>query len=235
MKLKYPDLPVYYTADTHIYHSNIILYCNRREFMSASEKEMADVWYEGHDREKKPRISRETVARHDLAIIDLINAQVPEEAILVIAGDFCWGGFEVMKRYREAIRCKYIHLIWGNHDYEYASDEEINSLFTWSDQKVTVVVPGHTKAQRRAGDVVLCHEAMWIWDGRHKGSRHYYGHSHARAEDELDKIAPGRFSMDVGVDNAYRLVGQYRPFSDTELEIIMSKRPGFGLLRKDHG
>jgi len=35
---------------------------------------------------------------------------------------------------------------------------------------------------------------------------------------------PGRFSMDVGVDAAFQLFGEYRPFSLDEIENVMSKR-----------
>ena len=37
------------------------------------------------------------------------------------------------------------------------------------------------------------------------------------AEARLDKIMPCRRSMDVGVDNAYWLLGEWRPFSIDEI------------------
>ena len=33
--------------------------------------------------------------------------------------------------------------------------------------------------------------------------------------------------MDVGVDNAFRILGEYRPFSFREIASIMESRPGF--------
>jgi hypothetical protein len=58
-----------------------------------------------------------------------------------------------------------------------------------------------------------------IWEGSHKGYWHLYGHSHSSAEHwEIGK------SMDVGVDNAYRLLGEYRPFSLEEVGKFMSQR-----------
>lgn len=232
MKLYYPrDLEWCATADPHLGHGNILLYCRRYEFMSQQERELADAWYgDGEPRDRKPHLSRDTIRRHDDGIIANINATVPVDAILAIVGDFCWGPdddvrfHEVAKRYREAIKCKHVHLIFGNHDRRCMAD-----LFTWVNEKVTVVVRGHNTQQwRRADHIVLDHEAKWFWDGRHKGSRHYYGHTHARGEEELDRLAPGRFSMDVGIDNARRILGQYRPFKDSELEAIMTKRTGFG-------
>ena len=46
-----------------------------------------------------------------------------------------------------------------------------------------------------------------------------YGHSH----DSLEYEAWGK-SMDVGVDAAFRILGQYRPFSYEEIKAIMDKR-----------
>jgi hypothetical protein len=54
-----------------------------------------------------------------------------------------------------------------------------------------------------------------------------YGHAHGSAEEWMDFYMPGRLSMDVGVDNAYRVLGEYRPFSFPEISSIMKSRRGF--------
>lgn len=234
MKLYYPqNHPVAYSADLHLGHGNIILYCLRKEFMTPAECEMADAWYgDGKPREKKPKMSRETIQRHDEAIIANINTIVPHDGILAIVGDFSMmQDRDVIRRYRERITSQFIHLVLGNHDLPNVTD-----IFQWVDQKRTVVVSGHdTSCFGLASHVVLDHEAHWFWDGRHKGSRHYYGHTHAMGEEELDRLAPGRFSIDVGVDNAMRLLGERRPFKDVELEAIMTKRSGFGAYIRERG
>ncbi len=38
---------------------------------------------------------------------------------------------------------------------------------------------------------------------------------------------PGHLSMDVGIDNANLIVGDYRPFSFEEISQIMTQRKGF--------
>lgn len=116
-----------------------------------------------------------------------------------------------------------MYLVYGNHD-----ELAIGKLFKRAWLKQTVKIQGYR--------CVLNHEAMAIWDGRHHGNYHFYGHSHARAEEWLDSIMPGRFSIDVGVDNAFRLFGEYRPF-DFETDILpdFKNRPGFGLLSPDEG
>jgi hypothetical protein len=56
-----------------------------------------------------------------------------------------------------------------------------------------------------------------------------YGHSHASAEERLDKAFPFRMSFDIGIDNAAKLLGEYRPFSFEDIECIMASRPRMGM------
>ncbi len=60
---------------------------------------------------------------------------------------------------------------------------------------------------------------MRVWLGSHKGYYHCYGHSHGSLESK-----PWGKSMDVGIDSAYRLFGEYRPFSLEEVVEILDKR-----------
>lgn len=224
-KVYYPrGVPVFYTSDLHLSHSNIMLHCGRREFMSPAEREMFDTW--DGQRHHRPRIGQESVSRMNEALIANINAIVPKDAVLALLGDFIWGPenlddyYALAKYFRDAINCQSIHMVWGNHDLRH-----IAPLFQWHNEKVTVVINGRK--------VVLSHEFVCYWDCRHRGSRHYYGHTHGRAEAELEKLFPGRYSQDVGVDCAFAITGQYRPFSDRELEEKMKRRSGFGLLHKE--
>ena len=60
---------------------------------------------------------------------------------------------------------------------------------------------------------------MRVWNKSHHGAYHLYGHSHDSMEDkEWGK------SMDVGVDSAFRILGEYRPFSFDEIKGILDKR-----------
>ena len=45
-------------------------------------------------------------------------------------------------------------------------------------------------------------------------------------EETLDTLFPGRRSIDVGVDTAMRLFGEFRPFSDVWLIKNIYSRPG---------
>ena len=211
----------YLSADFHLNHSNIVKYCGRTSFMSEGEKDQ----YLANPSNRSFKISRDTTQRMDETIIDSINRLIQPDDILYFLGDFCFAPrryyYETAKRYRSQINCQNIYMIWGNHD-----QHSIRDLFSGAFDLTTVQINGHP--------VVLSHYAMAIWDRRHHGSYNFHGHSHGRAEAWLDSIMPGRFSMDVGVDHAFMLFGEYRPF-DFEVDIlpVFAKRSGFGLLSKD--
>ncbi len=63
----------------------------------------------------------------------------------------------------------------------------------------------------------LSHYAHRIWPGSHKNVIHLYAHSH-------DSIPDYGRSMDIGIDVSYRLFGEYRPFSMSEIVDIMKKK-----------
>lgn len=68
-------------------------------------------------------------------------------------------------------------------------------------------------------DFFLSHYAHRVWDSSHKGVFHLYAHSHATLEDK-----PYGKSMDVGIDNAYRIFKEYKPFHLNEIINILDKR-----------
>jgi len=104
-----------------------------------------------------------------------------------------------------------IYLIKGNHEKSVMMKDYTRNKFEWIRDLTEVQVNGQA--------IVLCHYAMRVWNKSHHGSWHLYGHSH----DSLEKEVWGR-SMDVGVDSANRILGEYRPFSFDEISRILSKR-----------
>ncbi len=82
-------MDIWFTADFHFGHTNIIRYCDR-PFVNAAEM--------------------------DETILDRLNDRVKATDHLYFLGDFCIGGPTVALAYRRKIRCKKIHFILGNHD-----------------------------------------------------------------------------------------------------------------------
>lgn len=104
---------VWFTADFHLGHANIIRYCDR---------------------------PFENIAQMDTEIIDRLNSSVAENDLLYFLGDFCRGSGKDALAYRKRIRCKNIFFIEGNHD---ACARKILTEFRWWKQLTEVKVNDH--------------------------------------------------------------------------------------------
>ncbi len=173
-------------------------------------------WHLGHANIASPNTSNwktgyrnfNDVPHMNDVIINTINDIVPPDGIIMFLGDFSFGGHQNIPDYRRRINCQTIHLVRGNHDQHIDKYKDFFSSITdkWE---------GSLNNQ----PFVLCHYAMRVWLGSHKGFYHAYGHSHS----SLEHCAHGR-SMDVGIDNAYKLTEEYRPFTVEEVVRILQKR-----------
>ena len=190
---------VWFTADTHFGHGNIIKYCVR-PFLNAEENELA-----AREPRGSWRVSPETIERHDAALLQAINESVQPDDTLWILGDFCLGKREASEKYLKRIACRNVNLVWGNHD-----DPSIGSLFNKTIQQGKIRVDDQK--------IWLNHYPMRSWDGRFHGSWQLYGHVHGRFA-ELDRDDPTLLTRDVGVDAC-----EYRPISFHELKAYMKPR-----------
>ena len=190
---------VWFTADLHLGHGNIIKYC-LRPFLTPEEERMARA-----DPRGSGPVSPETVRRHDEALLEAINAHVGQDDVLWILGDFCWGPHEVARRYRERIVCRNLNLVWGNHDHR-----SIRPLFAEAVEQTRITVEGQ--------DIWLNHYPMRAWEGSFHGSWSLYGHVHGRLMNE-DQANPAMLVKDVGVDAC-----GFRPWSFAEVREYMTPR-----------
>ena len=142
-------------------------------------------------------VSTETVRRHDDALLEAINDSVGERDTLWVLGDFCWGRLESAQPYRERIRCRNVHLVWGNHDHH-----SIRPLFGEALEQGMIAVAGQ--------EIWLNHYPMRSWNKSFHGSWHFYGHVHDRLAAE-DASHSSWLTKDVGVDAC-----GYRPWSFEE-------------------
>lgn len=148
-------MAVWFTADTHFGHANIIRHCNRP---FGSVQEMDD------------------------ALIASINAHVAPADTLYHLGDFAFRGNDPAV-YRGRIHCRSVVLILGNHDPQTlagAVKPEFAALFSGvhSLLRINAVVAGQPRR------IMLCHYAMRVWDKVHYGSWHLFGHSHGTLADD---------------------------------------------------
>ena len=213
----------FFSADFHYNHGNIIKYCNR-PFLSDEDKKALErdgVWHNGDwkgEGSSNWRITREGVDMMNDYIVNSVNKMVGEDDTLYFLGDWCFAPkqnyYRTAKECRDRIKCRNIFMIWGNHD-----GFQIRDLFNGCYDILNINVGN----QR----ITLCHYAMAVWDKSHRGAWQLYGHSHTNLEEWIDMVMPGHLSMDVGIDNANRLMGDYRPFSFEEIAQIMTQRRGF--------
>lgn len=178
-----------------------------------------------------------TLAKHDETLIKNINDTVGEDDVLICLGDWNFGPHNELVNYaikfRRAINCKNVHLVFGNHDHHLRDSHEILKLNLFKStadlQYITVIEDMGSYCIKTK--VIACHYAMRVWDGAHKGSYMLYGHSHGSIDNQLPKfpdptwIGDNYFvknskSMDVGFDAH----PEFRPFSWQEIREILSKR-----------
>jgi calcineurin-like phosphoesterase family protein len=199
----------WFSADWHLGHNNIVRGCSRWENKNACR-------------------DFDTLKEHDEAILDGINSCANADDTIYFLGDFSFGGKEMVAFYRNQIRCKNIHFIYGNHDHHIRNNRDnCQELFTSLHDIMYPVIDTEL--------FVLCHYAMRTWQNAHHGSIMLYGHSHGtlspyqlRSDVEVsvngevvkNMQMPIRFkTMDVGIDTH----PQMRLYSLEELRSIMSQ------------
>jgi len=190
---------VYFTSDTHYNHRNI---CRG----TSAWKEMEP----GNSHQNTRDF--ESLDKMNYTLIKGINDNVKLDDELWHVGDWSFGGFDSILQFRSQLVCQNIHLVYGNHDHHIENNK--NGI-----QGAFKSVQYYKELSLEGQKIILLHYAMRVWNHSHKGSYHCYGHSHSTLEH-----SPNGKSFDVGVDNAYKLFGEYRPFSFKEVQSILSKR-----------
>lgn len=188
---------VFFTADTHFGHGNILKYCSR-PFLNEQEKKLLA---ESSDGRGTFKVSRESIALNDTTIIDNINAVVGKDDILWHLGDFCFADYGGARHYRDRIVCQNVYLIWGNHDKPYIRDlftECYNeTLQEYGDKKVLMHhYPDNHIARVRVAPI---YEGVQLSD---KDTLYLHGHVHGgiRRTAEFFPLYDNIPIFDVGVD-----------------------------------
>lgn len=156
---------------------------------------------------------------HDDWIRCIWNSQVKPGDIVYHLGDFLYNSEDVhlFKRLMSQLTGQKV-FIKGNHDRSKLVSKTKDS-YEWHDIKNIKINIGDDKIH-----TVLCHFAFHTWDRMHHGSFHLHGHSHG-------SLAPYGRRLDVGLDNAFNILGEHRFFTEKEVyDICVSQ----GIKSPDH-
>ena len=188
----------WFTSDLHYGHGNICRGVSKWELKEESARNF------------------ETVHDMNDCIIDGINSNVKSNDILIILGDLCFGNPYNLYILKQRIICDNILIILGNHDKNLRDNKAIKTDHGIEyPQNLFPNIDSYKKIAIEKQDIVMCHYAFRVWDGGHRGTWNLHGHSHST-------LPPMGKQLDVGVDNAIKILGEYRPFSFEEVRDIMN-------------
>jgi len=160
--------------------------------MGFTTKWYAADFHLGHDkiRDMQPATRGfESVEAMDQAIVDRVNERVRKDDILYVLGDFALSkNPDYVRHLFEAMNGRKI-LLTGNHDLDKKGRLRADLAELAWDVPPREAMEVHDGGQR----LWLSHYAHRAWPAQHRGSYHFYGHSHGALP------ALGR-SRDVGID-----------------------------------
>ena len=171
-------MAIFFTADTHFGHSNIIRHSNR-PYENAHEMDEALIanWN---------KVVKQTDTVYHLGDISVLRPERTREILDRLKGK--------------------IYLICGNHERS-AKHAKCASRFEWIKDYFVLKLPFDIS-------LVLFHYSLRVWEKKHYGAWHLYGHSHG----SLPPVE-GSFSLDVGVD-----CWNYFPVSFHTIQAEMERR-----------
>jgi len=147
-------------------------------------------------------------------LIDAWNKTVSRNDTVYYLGDFVFGDLHRANELFSVLNGEIHVLSYPFHHDRFWLPKEIYEVPSWVSFEPPLMV---LKEDNRF--VTLCHFPLQIWPRKHYNQYHCHGHSHGK----LDASRTERI-LDVGVDNAFRLTGEYRPFALYEALEIMDAR-----------
>lgn len=184
------------TADLHISHQRILELTKRGKKFSS-------------------------IQEHDEYIVARINEKVGSEDQLYIVGDV--GRKRDVTWLLDNLKVKDVRLSPGNHD-----EGECSMQFLRHSFKVVEHILEHKfKDENGVGHrMVMCHYPLAVFNQSFRGSYMLHGHTHRNLNPYWKQFFPHARILDCGIDSALEFLGDYVPFSESEIIDILSKRRG---------
>ena len=187
-------------SDLHLGHANILRYSNR------------PYW---------------TIEEMDSAIIFAWNDVVEDNDVVYVLGDFCLGDFDSASKYFRMLNgdIRVLYNYW-HHDKRWMKDVEGIGIWKATVQSGSIIslVDQIVVIEKDVGEehpevTVLCHYPFEIWDRKHYGATHLFGHIHSK-----DGYMENSMRLDVGVDNLLHMFGSPAPIEIDNANYIMRSK-----------
>lgn len=211
---------IWFTSDTHFGHKNIVLGLSEWENKTGCRD------FDDFDE------------MNDVLIDGIINNVKPGD-LLFHLGDWSFGGNEHMliRMFRIDIRID-IHLVLGNHDKHIRNNKELIKVppagvpgYGIHAQDLFKSVSNYLEISVNKQLIVMSHFPMISWNKSYRKSWMLHGHAHDTLTSPAykqwgggDYFYESSKILDVGVDTAFRLFGEYRPFKFEEIKEIMNEK-----------
>lgn len=134
-------------------------------------------------------MTEELIKRH--------NEVVKRGDLVIHNGDMFWRDFGVDQALEYMDRLNGNHYyVWGNHEELLKKNKQLQNKFIWC-KDIAKIHPAGIKEK-----IILCHYALRVFEGSHRGDFHLYGHSHGKLPEAIAGTTKEEspLSFDVGVD-----------------------------------
>lgn len=146
-----------------------------------------------------------TVEEMNEIMIENHNKKVSKKDNVYFVGDFAFAQPEEVDSLLDRLNGNKF-LIRGNHD-KVVKHNSVRDKFGWIKDYYSLKINEYI--------IILFHYPIQVWDRKHYGSLHFYGHVHSNKEDHHPMLHELKNTYNVGVD-----VNNYKPIS---LEEILEK------------
>lgn len=165
---------IFFSADTHIGHKNILKYMAGRPFSS----------------------EQDTIA-HDQWLINLWHRTIDKSDKIYFAGDLTFYKSNETRRLLECLPGEK-YLAVGNHD---ASIKAHSNYFQKVSQIMEITIKSSVcNFLKEDLKIVMCHYPLLDWSGKHQGTIMLHGHCHGNLDEYNNQSMDLRF--DIGIDGA---------------------------------
>lgn len=149
-------------------------------------------------------------------IVFEINRLVDKDDLLVLMGDTMMAEKDY-KTFLENLVCDNVIILFGNHC-------NIGKLLATLAECKKLIYVGHYLELNIEGQIICCsHFPMFNWNYQDDGAISLHGHLHADENDVVKEIHKYK-SLDVGIDNYYKMFGKWNVFSFAQIKEILKDK-----------